>query len=208
MINQNIHAPTTNQRAESARKGSSSRLPNSVDLARWQELFAEPADTKHEQDLWSTDNTAHDAEHHSDRNSLTEGYPGLPPGDYILRGLHSSAAEPAPPPDTSSASIVELAERLAQRILVSTPTQSDQREVRIQLHDGLAANAEFRVTHDVQGVLQVTVIAPPEGMTFWRRQQGDLQRHLRDRLPDTVRVNLYRIDEYEQYGRDETDHPS
>ncbi|MEI6413233.1 MAG: hypothetical protein WCP34_03095 [Pseudomonadota bacterium] len=133
--------------------------------------------------------------------------PGISLGDQILRGLQKTVA-PETPAASARAGLAELAEQLASRILVSSPEKNEgTREVRIQLREDLAAGAEFSITRDTQGLLQVVVRVPTEGMAFWVQQRDDLQRHLRDRLKDSVQVKVEGRDGSSEESRivDQTD---
>lgn len=127
----------------------------------------------------------------SDEEVALAGFSAMSLGDQILRGLQPSISATAPTAtDEARTDIIQLAEQLTSHILVSDPETKGPREVRIQLHEGLAAGAEFRISYDALGQIQVVVSVLPGGMPFWSQHRDNLQRHLRERLKDAVRVEI------------------
>jgi len=114
-------------------------------------------------------------------------------GDQILQGLVSqSPVEPtadntAP---TVSDRISEIADRLADRILVSDRSQTGESEVRIRLRGATLQGTEISIRHD-QGQLVVNFNVPNADVRNTVLPQTDnLQQHLMTRLNEDVRVEV------------------
>lgn len=122
-------------------------------------------------------------------------------GDRILQSLFGqppqraapSLLEQIPPPISSSDRIDridQLAERLAQRILVSDRTHTTDSEVRIQLRESVLQGAEITLRHD-QGQLVVTFnVTQSDTAGLLLPQTDDLQRALANKLNESVRIEV------------------
>lgn len=117
----------------------------------------------------------------------------LAAGDQILRGLlGGGASAEADKKQRSSIGdrISEIAQRLADRILVSDPSKTGDSEVRIHLRDAVLQGSEITFRHD-QGQLIVAFNVPTSGMQDQLLQQtGNLQQQLETRLHENVRVEV------------------
>jgi len=122
--------------------------------------------------------------------------PVQPSGDRILQGFFGQPPAPlaTPSPPSSSSNqidrIEQLAERLAERVLVSDRTYATDSEVRIQLRESVLQGAEITIRRD-QGQLVVSF----NGVNAHLAQQllpqtDDLQRALATRLDTTVRIEV------------------
>ena len=86
--------------------------------------------------------------------------------------------------------IGELAERLAQSILVSDRSQIGQSEVRIRLQESVLSGTEIRFRHD-QGQLVISFeVLEPEVARQLATQAEDLQHSLADKLDTSVRLEI------------------
>lgn len=84
----------------------------------------------------------------------------------------------------------QIAERLAQRILVSDSTHTTHSEVRIQLRESVLQGAEIALCHD-QGQLVVTFNVADSDMAHWLAPRTDhLQQTLANRLNEPVRIEV------------------
>jgi type III secretion system needle length determinant len=120
--------------------------------------------------------------------------PVLPSGDRILQGLfgqpYPSAPLATPSPVSSSDRMDQLAERLAQRILVSDRTHTSDSEVRIQLRETVLQGAEITFRRD-QGQLVVSFnVVDAHVAQQLSPQTDDLQRILATRLDTSVRIEV------------------
>jgi type III secretion system needle length determinant len=120
--------------------------------------------------------------------------PLLPSGDRILQGLfgqpYPSAPLATPSPVSSSDRMDQLAERLAQRILVSDRTHTGDSEVRIQLRETVLQGAEITFRRD-QGQLVVSFnVVDAHVAQQLSPQTDDLQRILATRLDTSVRIEV------------------
>lgn len=120
-------------------------------------------------------------------------------GDRILQGLMGSATapttpasleKPAPTPSDRTAQIAQIAERLADRILVSDRSHNAAAEVRIQLRESVLQGAEISIRHE-QGQLVVGFNVADTGVARQLSPQADdLQRVLAEKLNEPVRIEV------------------
>lgn len=124
--------------------------------------------------------------------------PEQPSGDRILQGFLGQPLQPTAPslleqtaaPISSSDRIEQLAERLAERILVSDRTHTTDSEVRIQLRESVLQGAEITLRHD-QGQLVVTFnVTQSDTAGLLLPQTDDLQRALTNKLNESVRIEV------------------
>ncbi|MEE4377502.1 MAG: type III secretion HpaP family protein [Candidatus Competibacteraceae bacterium] len=114
-------------------------------------------------------------------------------GDRILQGLMSPGPIQPTVENTAPATsnkIGDLADKLAQRILVSDPANSTHSEVRIQLHDSVLQGTEVTVRQE-QGQLVVGFSVPNNDVNQQLLPHTDnLQQMLGDKLNQPVRVEV------------------
>lgn len=122
-------------------------------------------------------------------------------GDRILQNLFGQSLHPTAPslleqtssPISSSDQIDridQLADRLAQRILVSDRAHTTDSEVRIQLRESVLQGAEISLRHD-QGQLVVTFnVTHSDTAGLLLPQTDDLQRALANKLNESVRIEV------------------
>lgn len=119
-------------------------------------------------------------------------------GDRILQGLFGSplqSTDPFPLDSTATPAvnhdrIEQLADRLAERILVSDRTHTTDSEVRIQLRESVLPGTEITLRHD-QGQLVVTFnVAQADTAGMLAPQTDDLQRALANKLNESVRIEV------------------
>lgn len=117
-------------------------------------------------------------------------------GDHILQSLHrplpATRQESAPPPAASPLleRIDPLADRLAQRILVSDRTQTGDSEVRIQLRETVLHGAEITIRRD-HGQLEIRLtVADPSMVHQLLPYADELQQALAARLDAPLRVDV------------------
>ena len=126
--------------------------------------------------------------------------PEPPTGDRILQGLLGQPAQPTTPfldqpasPVSSSDRIHqvdELADQLAQRILVSDRTHTTDSEVRIQLRDTVLQGTEIIIRRD-QGQLVVNFnVTDAYVAQQLSPRTNDLQQALSTKLDTSVRIEV------------------
>lgn len=116
-------------------------------------------------------------------------------GDHILQSLHRQP--PATPQESAAPAanliaerIDQLADRLAQRILVSARTQTRDSEVRIQLRETILHGAEITLRRD-GGQLEIRFnVADASAFHQILPYADDLQRALTTRLDIPLRVDV------------------
>lgn len=126
-------------------------------------------------------------------------------GDAILAGLFgagqvrtetpalvgvSAPVESTPPPKSEPTSqIAQIASAIADRILVSDASLTDQRMISIQLKDDILPRTEIRVSFE-GGQLKVEMqTGSADSFYFLNNQRDGLVRHLQSTLPDQA-VNV------------------
>lgn len=132
----------------------------------------------------------------SDRKHKQAGNPSLQGmGDQILQGLTAplpqtpnSAAHAATP---GAEQISELAQQLAQRILVSDTAHGDPAEVRIQLKSAVLDGAEVSIRQEQGQILVSFHVNSDQAKQALSPQLGHLQQLLNERLQPSVRVELH-----------------
>ena len=117
-------------------------------------------------------------------------------GDQILQGLMARGTADqqalADPPSAAANHIDALADRLAQRILVSDRSLNTDSAVRIQLRDSVLGGAEITIER-AQGQLNVAFnVADSAVGQYLHANVDDLQRQLGDKIkePVSVQVNI------------------
>lgn len=134
----------------------------------------------------------------TDDVSDSDSEPDSGAGDRILQGLFGSPLQSTDPfpLDSTTAPVVnhdrieQLADRLAERILVSDRTHTTDSEVRIQLRESVLPGTEITLRHD-QGQLVVTFnVAQADTAGLLAPQTDDLQRALTNKLNESVRIEV------------------
>lgn len=134
----------------------------------------------------------------SDDATNTDFKPLLPSGDQILQGLLGLPTVPTAPSETAPSDsggdrldrIEQLADRLAQRILVTDRAHITDSEVRIQLRESVLQGAEITIRRDEgQLVVNFNVVAAHIAQRL-SPQTDDLQRALAARLETSVRIEI------------------
>lgn len=115
-------------------------------------------------------------------------------GDQILQGmLNQRIANDqtvSKSPDTLDNHIADLANRVAERILVSDRAVSTDSAVHIQLRDTVLAGSEISIHRD-QGQLVVLFNVPDSAIGQQiRTHVGDLQRQLSDKIQQPVNIQV------------------
>jgi type III secretion system needle length determinant len=114
-------------------------------------------------------------------------------GDRILRGLLPADQPPAPadgPTPLDSGRVGEIADKLAQRILVSDADRGEPGEVRIHLRDSVMAGAEITLSRQ-QGMLVVNLVVPDTDLAARLQPHADtLERTLAQRLDTQVQIRI------------------
>ncbi|MCB1804799.1 MAG: hypothetical protein KDJ99_06510 [Candidatus Competibacteraceae bacterium] len=131
---------------------------------------------------------------HKDKNSdATASSPGAA-GDQILQGMLSQTVVSDQAVSKQSAAtgdhIAELANRLAERVLVSDRSVSTDSTVHIQLRDSVLAGSEITLNRD-QGQLVVSfnVSDAAVGQQL-HSHTDDLQRQLSDKIKEPVSIQV------------------
>ncbi len=124
--------------------------------------------------------------------------PDASAGDRILQGLFGSplqSTDPLPLDSTTAPvanhdRIEQLADRLAERILVSDRSHTTDSEVRIQLRESVLPGTEITLRHD-QGQLVVSFnVTQADTASLLMPQTDDLQRALTQKLNESVRIEV------------------
>ncbi len=114
-------------------------------------------------------------------------------GERILQGMLAPGAPEAPVEGTPSSAtdhISEIADKIANRVLVSDKSASTDSEVRIQLNDSTLRGSEISIRHD-QGQVVVGFTVPDSQVSGQLTPHtDDLQRSLEQRLNEPVRVEV------------------
>ncbi|MEZ5582393.1 MAG: type III secretion HpaP family protein [Candidatus Competibacteraceae bacterium] len=116
-------------------------------------------------------------------------------GDRILQGMMGTGPTPTPPTVDNPVSapsdrIGDIADKLAQRILVSDPSSTSDSEVRIHLRDSVLQGSEVTVRQE-QGQLVVGFNVPNNEVHQQLQPHTDnLQQLLGDKLNQPVRVEV------------------
>ncbi|NJN46468.1 MAG: hypothetical protein HC808_08315 [Candidatus Competibacteraceae bacterium] len=116
-------------------------------------------------------------------------------GDRILQGLMGTDPTPTQPTSenvtsTSGDRISDIADKLAQRILVSDPSSTSDSEVRIHLRDSVLQGSEVTVRQE-QGQLVVGFNVPNNDVQQQLQPHTDnLQQILGDKLNQPIRVEV------------------
>lgn len=131
----------------------------------------------------------------------------LPSAEAALAaGQTASGPQEVKPAEVTAAAradINQIAQDIAERVLVSRPGEAGRpEEVRIQLKDSVLQGSEVRVYRE-GGELQVEFITKtPEATSFVAGHLGDMERTLADRLPGEV-VRVSQQDPSAEKGEDE-----
>lgn len=113
----------------------------------------------------------------------------LPPGPFALFRPAAGGQEAAAPPAPSAAGLAELAEAVAERILVSEEGGADA-EVRIRIRDGVMPGVEVRLKW-AEGRVQVEfACANADSRTFLEGRREALADLLAERTGEEVEVRV------------------
>ncbi len=106
---------------------------------------------------------------------------GLTPAAHVAQTDQAAAAEAVQAPN---ARVAELADQVADRILVSMPRGGNDGEVRITLKESVLEGSDVRIFRE-DGQLRVVFVAQTEAAErFLATNRAALQQTLGDRLPE------------------------
>lgn len=138
--------------------------------------------------------------------------PPVPPpvfpvsGDAILQSIRPAEQAPVAPaaPASTETRVAALAEQVAERILVSDPSQAGQREVRVLLKDDVLPQTEVRISRQDGEVRIEFVTQSSDSYALLAEHQSDLQSRLSQRLdqqPVTVALTHSGSDASREQGQ-------
>jgi type III secretion system needle length determinant len=115
-------------------------------------------------------------------------------GERILSGMRP-AGEGAPQAMETQgvdrgAQLSELAGKIANRILVSTPNSAGGQEVRITLNENILPGTEIVIKRDAGQVQIQFMVSNADSQQFLNDQRGNLQQLLHNKLGDGVQVEV------------------
>jgi type III secretion system needle length determinant len=119
-------------------------------------------------------------------------------GDHILNTLTGPGSAPTgvdkqtnnQPAAIDNERAFAIADRLADRILVSDRSLSSDSAVRIQLRDSVLGGAEIAISRDQGQIVVAFHLRDDHADHQLSAQLGNLQQHLEDRLKQPVRIEV------------------
>ncbi len=112
------------------------------------------------------------------------------PGERILATLGGSVEEPVRSDALSAQRLGELAQRLAERILVAPGDGTRSREVRIKLKDSILPGTEIVLERKQGGVEIRFHVGDPGALPTLDAQLDGLRQMLETRLGDRLSVSI------------------
>ncbi|MCP3877888.1 MAG: hypothetical protein GY701_05765 [Sulfitobacter sp.] len=114
-------------------------------------------------------------------------------GDCILQGMQSPRGADTPlesAPSTATDRISEIADKIANRIMVTDKSVSTDSEVRIQLNDSTLRGSEISIRRDQGQVVIGFTVPDSQVSSTLTPHTDDLQRSLEQRINEPVRVEV------------------